>query len=288
MKKKLFISDSTQDREYKHASLEYQLIILENEIRRLLELIDEKNEEIRDMSIKYDRYMTDFWDRYGAAVSNYESMMRETYWAKKNYYDLLEQQENNDNDKISKLKEEIAALELKMKEEHIPLKAIEENIDKLDANTAKNTVQTFDWALKGTSWEKISPKVTEQIKKNLKDKEELLLSAALGENPLQSPLYTYLAPSLQKEKIQEALNTVRVQVMKGKNPRDKYIVIRAAIDAQVLSPLPVATFKKAFPTLNVSSTTYNKYVSTANSIPPTMKSQYSQMLQIFRIFTIHQ
>ena len=98
------------------------LEIKNTEIRVLTEKLHEKDEFIRDMTIQYSTYLADYENRWGRYIDDYDRIMRELYFTKEHYIELLEQAyaESNKKDKetedlIKKQKDELSHLKSELK-----------------------------------------------------------------------------------------------------------------------------------------------------------------------------
>jgi len=87
--------------------LSEELLKIKNiEIRVLTEKLYEKDEFIRNMTIKYTNYFADYEARYGNSIHNYDRILYELCYTKEHYIELLKQA-YNDSDRKDKEKEKL-------------------------------------------------------------------------------------------------------------------------------------------------------------------------------------
>lgn len=97
--------------------LSEELLEIKNtEIRVLTEKLHEKDEFIRDMTIRYADFFADYEARYDNSIHNYDSILSELYNIKRHYINLLKQAYDDSNRKDKEKKELIKQQEKELAE----------------------------------------------------------------------------------------------------------------------------------------------------------------------------
>lgn len=68
------------------------------------------------------------------------------------------------------------------------------------------------------------------------------------------------------QEVEIIASAIRAKIQDADKPKNRALVIRAAIDAGKIRHIPYESFHKLFPSVKISDTTYNNYVSTTHEI----------------------
>ena len=268
--------------------LSEELLELKNtEIRVLTEKLHEKDELIRTITINYETYLNDYESRWGRYINDYDYVARELYYAKKAYYNILEQnyehnkqKDKETEEKLKALREELAVLKDQL-DNSVSNEEIFNRVLLQPLSDQKKYTQQLQWLLRGTNYDKIDLKLINKVTASIKRYEEEQMRKAYGNDYQDSPLLSYIVDSSKVGPIIELLK--QKVVATGHNDAQAF-PIRAAMNAGVITRIPWSDFHKSFPHITISKTRYNAIVNTENEDKAVLnhKKEINQLENLFR------
>jgi len=249
---------------YAQKSFEEILDIKNFEIKCLNNKLEFKEQKIRELTIRYDNYLSYYESRWGKYINEFNYVEHELYRSKSDYYKLLEQLYEDSERNDSKIAEELAKTKKELNElkeslsKSIPLEDIRKNVRNLPITQQKESVLQLQWLLSGTNFDKISNKLIEEVRNALAQYEQEIRKNLNGDNYNDSPIFSFIIDQANANNILTLLNR---KISSANNNDSQAFPIRAAINAGVIERIPYNDFKKAFPYAKISRTRYNAIIN---------------------------
>ena len=252
---------------YAQKSFEEILDIKNFEIKCLNNKLEFKEQKIRELTIRYDNYLSYYESRWGKYINEFNYVEHELYRSKSDYYKLLEQLYEDSERNDSKIAEELAKTKKELNElkeslsKSIPLEDIRKIVRNLPITQQKESVLQLQWLLSGTNFDKISNKLIEEVRNALAQYEKEIRKNQYGDNYYDSPIFSFIIDQANANNILTLLN---MKISSANNKDSQAFPIRAAINAGVIKRIPYNDFKEAFPYATISQTRYNAIINIDN------------------------
>ena len=252
---------------YAQKSFEEILDIKNFEIKCLNNKLEFKEQKIRELTIRYDNYLSYYESRWGKYINEFNYVEHELYRSKSDYYKLLEQLYEDSERNDSKIAEELAKTKKELNElkeslsKSIPLEDIRKIVRNLPITQQKESVLQLQWLLSGTNFDKISNKLIEEVRNALAQYEKEIRKNQYGDNYYDSPIFSFIIDQANANNILTLLN---MKISSANNKDSQAFPIRAAINAGVIERIPYNDFKEAFPYATISQTRYNAIINIDN------------------------
>lgn len=252
---------------YAQKSFEEILDIKNFEIKCLNNKLELKEQKIRELTIRYDNYLSYYESRWGKYINEFNYVEHELYRSKSDYYKLLEQLYEDSERNDSKIAEELAKTKKELNElkeslsKSIPLEDIRKIVRNLPITQQKESVLQLQWLLSGTNFDKISNKLIEEVRNALAQYEQEIRKNLNGDNYNDSPIFSFIIDQANANNILTLLN---MKISSANNKDSQAFPIRAAINAGVIKRIPYNDFKEAFPYATISQTRYNAIINIDN------------------------
>ena len=145
------------------------------------------------------------------------------------------------------------------------------------------TVHLNDERLKAENSKAIFPYFREADIDKLKDvfsNYMMFVESLIGKGPVKLESFV-----IKPEEAEIIASAIRTKIQNAGKPKNKALVIRAAIDAGKINHIPYKVFKELFPSKNLTDTTYSNYESTVHEILGANKDYLDKLIEYFQEIT---